>query len=221
MELTAQLWLFFLIVLGVVLLPGLDMACVLATSLGGGRRAGFAAVGGIVAGGVVHVAVGATGIALVLVAAPALFNLVLAAGAAYVAWIGISLVRHGIGFDPGAADARGLEATAFRRGAMTNLLNPKAYAFMLAIFPQFVRPDLGPVGRQAAVLGAIIAVTQAGVYGALVLGASRLRAGLAGRPAPLALLGRAVGLLLVGAALWTLLAAWRPAAASIGALPVS
>ncbi len=211
MELTAHLWLFFLIVLGVVLLPGLDMACVLATSLGAGRRAGFAAVGGIVAGGVVHVAVGATGLALILATAPALFNLVLAAGAAYVAWIGISLARHGIGFDAGAPGGRQLEATAFRRGAMTNLLNPKAYAFMLAIFPQFVRADLGPVGRQAAVLGAIIAATQAGVYGAIVLGAIRARGWLAGRPSALALLGRAVGLLLIGAALWTLLAAWRPA----------
>lgn len=189
MEITAHLGLFFLVVLGVVLLPGLDMACVLATSLGGGRRAGFAAVGGIVAGGVTHVLVGATGIALVLVTVPALFNLVLAAGTVYVAWIGVALARHGIGFDAAAGDGRAVAAPSFRRGAVTNLLNTKAYAFMLAIFPQFVRPDLGPLARQAVVFGAIIAATQAAVYGSVVLGASRLCGVLAGRPAALARLG--------------------------------
>ena len=64
MDAAAQLWLFFLLVLGVVLLPGLDMTFVLATTLGGGRRSGFAGVAGITAAGFVHVAVGATGLAV-------------------------------------------------------------------------------------------------------------------------------------------------------------
>ena len=53
---------------------------------------------------------------------------------------------------------------AFRRGMLTNLLNPKAYVFMLAVFPQFVRPEWGPIWMQAVVLGAIIIVTQLAVY---------------------------------------------------------
>jgi threonine/homoserine/homoserine lactone efflux protein len=208
MDPSAHLWLFFLLVLGIVLLPGLDMACVLGSTLAAGRRAGFATVAGIVAGGIVHVAVAATGVAVVVTAAPALFNGLLFAGAVYVAWIGVALARHGVAFAGAAAPA----GTAwFRRGALTNLLNPKAYAFMLAVFPQFVRADLGPVGRQALLLGAIIGVTQAGVYGALVAGAARARTWAEGRPGALAALGRGVGALLIAAAIATLAGAWRGA----------
>lgn len=207
METYAHLGLFFLLVLGIVLLPGLDMACVLGTTLAAGRRAGFAAVGGIVAAGVVHVAVAGTGIAMVLAAAPSLFNGLLLAGALYVAWIGVALARHGVALAGGAEAPAG--GAWFRRGALTNLLNPKAYAFMLAVFPQFVRAELGPVWRQALLLGAIISLTQAGVYGALVAGAARARTWAAGRPGALTALGRGVGALLVAAAIATLASAWR------------
>jgi len=47
----SHLWLFFLMVLGIIVLPGLDMAFVLASSLTSGHRAGLVAVAGIVAGG--------------------------------------------------------------------------------------------------------------------------------------------------------------------------
>ena len=67
MQETGHLWVFFVMVFGVILLPGLDMAFVLASSLVGGRRAGLAATAGIVA-----------------------FNAVLLAGAAYIGWIGHS-----------------------------------------------------------------------------------------------------------------------------------
>ena len=40
MTFAAHLWVFFGLVFGIILLPGLDMACVLACTLGGGRRAG-------------------------------------------------------------------------------------------------------------------------------------------------------------------------------------
>jgi threonine/homoserine/homoserine lactone efflux protein len=54
-----QLWLYFLVVLGVIVLPGLDMAFVLASALVGGQRNGLAAVAGIVAGGACHMVMGA------------------------------------------------------------------------------------------------------------------------------------------------------------------
>jgi threonine/homoserine/homoserine lactone efflux protein len=207
----SHLWLFFGLVFGVVLLPGLDMACVLATALGGGRRAGFAAVGGILTAAVVHVAVGAAGLAAILGVLPALYNAILAVGAIYVAWIGISLLRSGAMFESGGAQAlNGISMpVAYRRGLLTNLLNPKAYAFMLAVFPQFVRRDGGPIWAQAVVLGAIIVVTQVAVYGAVVLVATRARGWLAARPRALALVGRTVGALLVAVAFLSAIEGWR------------
>lgn len=208
MDQIAHLWLFFLIVLGVVVLPGLDMACVLASALTGGSRDGLAAVAGIVGGGVCHVVVGTLGIATVLALAPAAFNALLLAGAAYIAWVGFSLMRAGWSPGPDAPSGqRGL--AAFRRGALTNLLNPKAYLFMLAIFPQFLRPDQGPVWRQALALGLIIAAVQAGVYGGIAVAAGQVRGWLGGKPAVMATLFRGVGLLLVAAAAYTGVEGWR------------
>ena len=59
-----HLWLYFLMVFGVIALPGMDMAFVLASALSGGRRAGAFAVAGIVFGGLCHTAAGALGIGL-------------------------------------------------------------------------------------------------------------------------------------------------------------
>jgi threonine/homoserine/homoserine lactone efflux protein len=209
----SHLWLFFGLVLGIILLPGMDMACILASSLGGGRRAGLAAVGGVATAAVVHVTIGAFGIAAILAAMPSLFNALLVVGAAYVAWIGLSLVRSGAMFEArGAADGseEGMSpSTAYRRGMLTNLLNPKAYVFMLAVFPQFVRREWGPIWVQAVVLGTIIIVTQLAVYGPLALLAARARGWLADRPVALARLGRAVGALLVAVAVLSAVEGWR------------
>jgi threonine/homoserine/homoserine lactone efflux protein len=206
----AHLWVFFGLVVGIILLPGLDMACVLGCTLGGGRRAGLASIGGIVTAALAHVAIGGLGLAAILLVMPALFNALLVAGAVYVAWIGLSLVRSGVLFDAGTGNSgRVALPTAYRRGMLTNLLNPKAYAFMLAVFPQFVRREWGPVWLQAALLGAIIVATQFSVYGAVVLTAARARGWLAARPRALAWLGRSVGLLLFVVALLSALAGWR------------
>ncbi|MEO8275688.1 MAG: LysE family translocator [Thermoanaerobaculia bacterium] len=207
----ASLWIFFGLVFGIVLLPGLDMACVIASSLGGGRRAGLAAVAGIATAAVFHVTIGAAGVATILTAVPALYNALLLVGAAYIAWIGISLLRGGAMFDTsGASAAVGITArTAYRRGMLTNLLNPKAYVFMLAVFPQFVRNEWGPIWTQAVVLLAIIVATQFGIYGPLALAAARARGWLASRPRTLSNIGRGVGLLLLAIAVLSALEGWK------------
>jgi threonine/homoserine/homoserine lactone efflux protein len=138
---TATLWLYFILVLGIIALPGLDMAYVLANALTGGRGAGLAAVAGIVAGGVCHIAMGALGVAAIVQLWPALFNLLLVAGAAYIGWIGWQLARAPARPRSRCADAPARPApSVFLKGMLTCLLNPKAYVFMLAMFPQFLIP---------------------------------------------------------------------------------
>jgi threonine/homoserine/homoserine lactone efflux protein len=215
----AQLWLFALLVLGVVALPGLDMACVLGNTLSGGRRRGFAALAGVVAGGVVHVVMAALGISVVLKLFPALFNAMLLAGALYIAWIGVSLLRaappRGDAGDAGETPAHAQAATAvspgaaFRQGLATCLLNPKAYLFMLAVFPQFLHPAPGTLWLQVAVLWLVIAANQAAVYGGLALLAGQVRAWMARRPAAGMLGARAVGALLLIVAVLTATRGWQ------------
>ena len=209
MQETAQLWLFFVLVFGVILLPGLDMAFVLASSLVGGRGSGFAATAGIVAGGVVHVTMGALGIVAVLQLVPAAFNLVLLAGAVYIAWIGIGLLRsRGAFAAPGRERVRSRAAT-FRQGMVTSLLNPKAYLFTLAVLPQFMKPEYGNVGAQAVVLWLIIALTQVAVYGGLALAGDRARLWFADRPSVNLWLARGVGTLLLATAAYTAYEGWH------------
>lgn len=209
MTATAHLWLFFAMVFGVVLLPGLDMAYVMASALVGGRRSGLLATAGVVAGGACHVLMGALGIMAVLKLVPAAFNLVLLAGALYIAWIGWSLLRSRATFGALPSTARRSGAATFRQGMATCLLNPKAYLFMLAVFPQFLKPEYGALWLQALVLWAIIAACQAGVYGGMALAGDRVRAWLESRPAANLLVARGVGAMLLAAAAFTAWEGWR------------
>jgi len=174
---TSQLWLFFVLVFGAVILPGLDMALILGSALTGGRHNGFAAVAGAIAGAACHSVIVALGIG-VLLKIPGTFNTVLIAGTAYIAWIGVSTLRS-------SAPAT------------------------LANLPQFIRPEYGTIALQAFVLWAIIALTQAGVYGSVVLAAAQVRQGLATKPWADAMLRRLVGSMLIAIAIWVGFESWR------------
>jgi len=208
-----DLLLFFGLVFGIVILPGLDMAFILGSALVGGRAMGFAAIAGIVAGGFFHVAIGSLGIAIVLQLFPAAFAALLVVGAAYMAWIGVSIWKSGATLGAPEGTAPLSRAATFRRGALTNILNPKAYAFMLAIFPQFVRPDRGPIATQALELATIITSTQIGVYGILVCAADRAKGWFGRHPRVERGLAKGVGLLLVAGALWSVAEGVRKLAA--------
>ena len=201
---TAQLWLFFVLVLGIIALPGMDMAFVLGSTLVDGRRGGAAALAGIVAGGVAHTAMAALGVGLVLQAVPGLFTLMLCAGALYLGWMGLSLLRGAAALGDVKPAAARPAAKTFRQGVLTCLLNPKAYLFMVAVYPQFARPAHGSMLAQAVAMGAIIALTQAAVYGAVVLGADRARDVLRGDGAAQVWAGQAVGGLLMAGGAWML-----------------
>ncbi|MDP3650195.1 MAG: LysE family translocator [Rhodoferax sp.] len=206
---TSHLWLFSLMVFGIIALPGMDMAYVVASALAGGRRLGLAAVAGIVGGGVVHVAMATLGLGLLLALYPWAFNALLLAGSLYIAWIGWSLWRGAAALGEVGTVPRLTARQTFWRGALSCLMNPKAYVFMVAVFPQFVRPEYGPLGVQAVLMGLIIALTQVLVYGAFAYGAGALQQWLRGNPRAQVRLGRAVGLLLMLAALWTGWNGWR------------
>lgn len=204
MTYTENLWLFFTLLFGIIVVPGMDMIFVLANSLSRGRAAGLAATAGIMAGGLVHSLYGAIGVGLLASLVPFLFKPLLVAGALYMAWIGLTLMRSAITVSEVGPAATHDRWQAFRRGALTCLANPKAYLFMLAIYPQFLRPDFGPLAPQAAVMAAMTAGTQLAVYGGLALAAGRARAALVGNDSATIWVGRIAGLLLLLVSLATL-----------------
>lgn len=209
---TSHLWLYFVLVFGIIVLPGMDMAYVLGSALTDGRKGGAAALAGIVAGGIVHTAMASLGVGWVLQSVPALFNAMLLAGAVYLGWIGVSLLRSEAASLDVSARASTPWHITFWRGMATCLLNPKAYLFMVAVFPQFVRPEHGSIVAQALALGAITAATQAAVYGAIALAALRTKALLRGSALAQRWLCRGVGSVLLMGAAWTLWQGWRTTA---------
>lgn len=208
MTYTENLWLFFTLLFGIIIVPGMDMVFVLANSLTGGRASGLSATAGIMAGGVLHTLYAALGVSVILHLVPGLFNVLLVAGAAYIAWIGFSLVKSSITIGGIDGADRLSRWASFRQGALTSLMNPKAYLFMLAVYPQFLKPQFGPIWSQALVMAAMIAATQLAVYGGLALAAGRGRDLLVGSPETTVWIGRAAGAVLVLVAAFTVWQGW-------------
>ena len=123
--------------------PGVDFLLTVSRTLQGGARAGVAAALGINAGCVVHALAAAFGLAALLALVPAAFQVIQWAGASYLVWLGVGMLRQawrsgaGSAADAAPAPARSF-ATDFRVGLLTNVLNPKVAFFFLAFLPQFV-----------------------------------------------------------------------------------
>jgi threonine/homoserine/homoserine lactone efflux protein len=150
-----ELWLF--VVSGVLLniSPGPDTAYVVGRSLQIGWRGGAAAALGISSGCLVHVFGAAIGLSALLMASSAAFTLIKWAGAAYLCYVGITMLLSRQ--RPPAEDAAGPAMISLRQvfwqGALTNVLNPKVALFFLAFLPQFVDPARGPLHWQILILG--------------------------------------------------------------------
>jgi threonine/homoserine/homoserine lactone efflux protein len=149
---------FLLFVIAGLLLnatPGPDMLYIVARSTTQGRRAGCAAALGIGAGCLVHIAAAAIGLSALLAASAAAFSILKFCGAAYLIYIGISLLRSSPRYDTAAAVAPAAILTVFAQGFLTNALNPKVALFFLAFVPQFIDADAPHKALAFLFLGAV------------------------------------------------------------------
>jgi threonine/homoserine/homoserine lactone efflux protein len=162
-----QLPLFMAAVLLLNATPGVDLLLTVSRTAQSGVRAGLMAALGINAGCALHALAAAFGLAAVLTWSATAFTLVKWAGAAYLLWLGLGMLRAAWrGPAPGGASMpaapRDLPAVSgaadFRRGLLTNLLNPKVALFMLAFLPQFIPAQLPHKTLAFLVLGALFIV---------------------------------------------------------------
>lgn len=155
----AGLWLFFMALAVVYLLPGPDMILLLQTGARQGKGAALATALGLGVARGFHVALAALGLAALFKTAPWTFDVVRLVGAAYLLWIGIQCLRSTMlpslnGTDTTSEKPHWREA--IQRGLLTNLLNPKALLFCSVLLPQFINPQAGPVLAQFATLGVML-----------------------------------------------------------------
>ncbi len=168
----------------------------LVTSTGkGGVRGGLAATFGVIAGDQVLMWLAVAGVAAVLKAAPVIFNGVQWLGAAYLAWMGLRLIRA----KPGDAPVIAIRPRHyFRQATAITLLNPKAIVFYMAFFPLFV----DPAHHQGLVTFSVMAATIATLtflYAAIVVFLTRRLADrLRANPSITRALNRVAGVMLIG-----------------------
>ena len=193
----ASIALFFLAALAIALSPGPGIFYVAARSLAGGRDEGLASSLGTGLGGLVHVAAGAVGVSALVLASAEAFALLKIAGAIYLIWLGIRMIRQA---GHQSQIAAGMHAVptgvrrAFSEGILVEALNPKTAAFFLAFLPQFVDPAAGPVWLQFLLLGLVSGVLNTAVDVVVALMASRARSMAVARPSLLRRLRQGAGL---------------------------
>ncbi len=130
---------FVIAVLVFLAIPGPGLLGILAATGKSGVRGGLAATAGTMTGDWVHMLLAGIGVAALLQANPMVFKAIQYLGAAYLIYIGISLLRAKVG-EQGAAEQPAGSGQYFRRLFLITLMNPKAIVFYMAFFPLFIDP---------------------------------------------------------------------------------
>jgi threonine/homoserine/homoserine lactone efflux protein len=137
--------------------PGPDVAFIVATGVAEGRRPALWASVGIALAMFAHSVFAAAGIAAIVATSDLAYDLIRFGGAAYLIYLAYKSFRSKP-FVAGAQITARSPVENFRRGLLTNLLNPKAILFSGVFLPQFASPAYGPVFPQIVALGAVLAV---------------------------------------------------------------
>jgi threonine/homoserine/homoserine lactone efflux protein len=192
-------WLLFIVAsLVLIVTPGQDMILVMSRSVAQGSTAGVATAAGVSVGLVGHTILATLGLGAILRTSEWLFVVLKLAGAAYLVYLGIQLLRtknHELAVSAGAP--RSLWRLFFD-GALSNVSNPKIAIFYFAFLPQFVLPGASHPTLSLFALGLVFAGLTFLVKGPVGLGAGLLSGWLRSRPKALTWLYRTSGAVLIG-----------------------
>ncbi|WP_425988889.1 LysE family translocator [Afipia sp. DC4300-2b1] len=166
---------FALTCLVIEITPGPNMAYLAALSLSQGVRAGIAAVAGIALGLAIYGVAASLGLSAIIDNSRFLYETLRWGGVAYLLWLAWEAWTAEREVSPETVDGGINPWTAFRRGLITNLLNPKAAVFYVAVLPDFIQIEKGAVPEQTLMLSAIYVGIATSIHLVIVLLASRLQ----------------------------------------------
>jgi RhtB (resistance to homoserine/threonine) family protein len=187
---------FLAIAVMLIVMPGPDTAMVTKNALVGGRRSGVLAAVGVSVGLIIWTTAAALGIAAVLRASQVAFDTLKFAGALYLAWVGIQMLRSR-GVPPESRSGRpesGLRA--LRQGVLSDLSNPKIAIFFTSLLPQFVQ-GTGPAFVPLLFLGIVFALLTLAWLAAYAFAVGHA-SGYLRRPSVRKWLDRVTGVVLIG-----------------------
>ncbi|MFD5211708.1 leucine efflux protein LeuE [Streptomyces anulatus] len=177
----------------IVLLPGPNSLYVLSVAARRGVRTGYTAAAGVWTGDTVLMTLSALGAASLLQTTPLLFAIVKYAGAAYLTWMAIGMLRAAVALwrerhrrtaelvetveTAGAAEASGATGPVerpYRRALVVSLINPKAILFLISFFVQFVDPGYAYPALSFLLLGTLLQLASFAYLSVLIFGGTRL-----------------------------------------------
>ncbi|AEG68869.1 leucine efflux protein LeuE [Ralstonia solanacearum] len=202
-----EFWTFLLGTIFIVLLPGPNSIYVLTVAARRGVRAGYQGACGVFLGDAILMVLSAAGVSSLLKASPAVFYVVKYTGAAYLAWIGLQMLRgavrnwrtrqqQSVPAEPGTGTAD--QAHPFKKALIISLLNPKAILFFISFFIQFVDPHTALPALSFVVLGLVCQVCSFLYLTTIIFVGARLAAAFRARRRLAAGMGSGVGAMFIG-----------------------
>jgi len=141
--------------------PGPSNMYVMARAIAQGVEGGIVAAMGLALGSMVHVAATVLGLSAVFTHSPTFHTIIKLAGAAYLVYLGINYWKSKL-----EDKSEALKKTkqkplfvVFKESVIVEVSNPKTALFFLALLPQFVMPESGPVAQQLLIFGLIVTVS--------------------------------------------------------------
>ena len=185
--------------IGLALLPGPIVTLLIANGLRHGTRAALINIAGVQAGLAIVIGIVAIGLTSLMATMGYWFDWVRFAGAAYLVWLGIKLIRFPVEEIKAEAPPPPPRGGFFLQGFLVALSNPKLLVFFGAFIPQFV--DMGRDHfPQVAILGITFMVVAGLTDGAYALLAGRVRSFFSARRTRM--MSRVSGGVMIGGGIW-------------------
>ncbi|NEB39829.1 leucine efflux protein LeuE [Streptomyces sp. SID14515] len=195
----------------IVLLPGPNSLYVLSVAARRGVRTGYTAAAGVWTGDTVLMTLSALGAASLLQTTPLLFAIVKYAGAGYLTWMAIGMLRAAVSLwrerhrrtaelveTAETPDGAASMERPYRRALVVSLINPKAILFLISFFVQFVDPGYAYPALSFLVLGTLLQLASFAYLSVLIFGGTRLAAAFRRRKRLSAGATSAAGVLFLG-----------------------
>ncbi len=192
-------WLLFVIAsVAVILTPGQDMVLVMSRSISQGAFAGVATAAGVSTGLLLHTVLATLGVGAIVMASEVLFFAMKIAGALYLLYLGVSLLRLNSTDLHTKDSARRSTWKLYCDGVFSNVANPKIAIFYFAFLPQFVLPGADKPTAAIFILGACFAALTFVIKGPAGYFSGHLSNWFRRKPAGLLAIYRVSGLTLIG-----------------------
>ena len=139
--------------------PGPSLAVVLRNTISGGRTQGIMTGIGHGIGFSIYAFIAVMGLSSLLLANEQIFNLLQWVGVLVLIWLAFNMIIRNT--SPGQSkESEGSGRRGFLEGFMIAFLNPKILVFLVAVFSQFINPNITNPGRFIlAILAGIIDTT--------------------------------------------------------------